>query len=510
MMTQVSRRSFLQLAVVSIGATALAACGATGPAELAEFTERISEESNDTTAAATENGKAQPTAGGPVIVGLPTGAHGGDRIALQIESVISDVRAAEGSGTDLQHSLLSITDTGSLAESVQAALDGGKKLDLVYVRDETDLRALDEAGLLVPVQAASRSDRSFSPDDYFPAAIDSASIGGRLAALPIWISPTLMQYNPGAFATAGVSIPDETWDWTQFVESASRLTLRDGAGANSQFGFLLSPFLTPSYMFMWQNGAGVVSGDGKRAIVDRPEAIEAVQFMADLVLKHEVAPALTQDAAEEPPTINFGPEGLYVDGGLVTMLPRTIGGSFGYSIFGALFAGGRGDYTGAQHVTVHARRNQQEGGGGSTRQQQDDHAPGSSASLPLSVLPKGRMAVNIAQTGGMLAVLSSAADAEETWTGLRKLAEALQERGLVPARRSSPEQLMSIDSSLDSISAKAVLDAANSARIATFPQRAAVIKILRNVVDNPVLAGQVTPKEALEQAAEEIDAVLGV
>ncbi len=118
------------------------------------------------------------------------------------------------------------------------------------------------------------------------------------------------------------------------------------------------------------------------------------------------------------------------------------------------------------------------------------------------------MAANVGETGGMIGVLDGAADVPGAWSELRRLAGALERRGLVPARRMSPEALVNLDSSLDIASAAALIDAADTSRVPAFPRNQGVIQILRQVIDEPVLGGQVSATDACNEAAKQIDDLL--
>ena len=492
------RRHFLATAVTAAAATALAACGAGGGADSPEAEKLKEIIAKSSTGATVETEGTRPKAAGPVVVALPTGGFGGSQIAVQIEGVVADIRQEQGEEANLDHALVSVqpqSGTQGLVDAIVAARDEGRQLDLVYINSRAELEALNDAGLLTAILSAATSDPTFELSSYFQSALDAASIQGQPMALPIWIRPTMVQYSPKPFEAAGIEPPNESWDWPTFVEKAARLTVADSGGGRSQYGFIVFPFVTPSYMFMWQNGADVISSDGKTSTVNSPEAIEAVQFMADLVLKHEVSPRLIGDEAEEF-SINITDDGLVVNGGLIAMLPRQIGGQFGFNIFRALFAGG--------------------GGGRGARFAPPAASPAATPAnpievfsrLPLGLMPRGQVAANVGEAGGMIGVLDGTADVTGAWGELRTLASAMERRGLVPARRTSPEALVNLDSSLDTDSAAALITAADTARVPTFPQSQGVTQILRQVIDEPVLGGSASAADACNEAAKQIDELL--
>ncbi|OXM83921.1 ABC transporter substrate-binding protein [Paenibacillus rigui] len=111
-------------------------------------------------------------------------------------------------------------------------------------------------------------------------------------------------YNKDLFKTAGVEAPptkaDNAWTWDQFVDTAKKLTL-DKNGKNAadpafdpnnikQFGVSFENWYGPVMAHVFNNGGDIVSEDGKTFALDKPEAVEAIQRLADLINVHHVAP----------------------------------------------------------------------------------------------------------------------------------------------------------------------------------------------------------------------------
>ncbi len=114
----------------------------------------------------------------------------------------------------------------------------------------------------------------------------------------------LLYYNKKLFDDAKLPYPpasaDKAWTWQEFVDVAKKLTKdKDGKTPNDA-GFDPKNIVTYGANFntiswMWpvlaiSNGGGLVSQDGKELLLGKPETIEAAQAIADLNLKHHVAP----------------------------------------------------------------------------------------------------------------------------------------------------------------------------------------------------------------------------
>ena len=127
---------------------------------------------------------------------------------------------------------------------------------------------------------------------------------GAIYGLPNDFTPMVLYLSTKAFANAGVEKPQADWTWDDLVSVAEKTTL-DSAGRNVtdpafdaadvvQWGYRVRQFPFEWVYRLWENGGDVLSPDGTTAsgYLDSPASIEAIQFHADLLLKHKVAPPL--------------------------------------------------------------------------------------------------------------------------------------------------------------------------------------------------------------------------
>ena len=113
----------------------------------------------------------------------------------------------------------------------------------------------------------------------------------------------LLYYDREAFEQAGVTPPpasaEGAWDWDAFVDVAKEMTL-DVNGNNakspdfdpnniSRYGVMLCPDFWQLEVWSVSNGGGWYDENGK-VTIGEPEAMEALQRIADLYLVHHVAP----------------------------------------------------------------------------------------------------------------------------------------------------------------------------------------------------------------------------
>jgi len=118
---------------------------------------------------------------------------------------------------------------------------------------------------------------------------------GDLIALPIYVDGGLLYYRKDLLGQYGIETAPATWE--QLVENAEqvqqqmRKTLPDFHGfvwQGAQYEGLICNFLE----FAGSNGGGILVEDGKVAL-NSPENLEAVRFMHDLIHKYKISPLST-------------------------------------------------------------------------------------------------------------------------------------------------------------------------------------------------------------------------
>lgn len=116
----------------------------------------------------------------------------------------------------------------------------------------------------------------------------------------------ILFYNKDYTEKMGVTVPTEVedaWTWDEFVAAAKKLTTDKNGKHPDEEGFAPENIdvygvadVNPEIMAL-SNGGGYFSPDGKEIWLDKPETIEAVQRVADLMNVHHVSPIpTTRDA----------------------------------------------------------------------------------------------------------------------------------------------------------------------------------------------------------------------
>ncbi|HMN26555.1 MAG TPA: extracellular solute-binding protein [Caldilineaceae bacterium] len=116
---------------------------------------------------------------------------------------------------------------------------------------------------------------------------------GDLHAFPnYWHTGTMWFYNKTVFENEGVALPDDTWTWDTLLDTATQLTKTKDDGTVELYG-MSTPVDGNGRINSWifQAGGDFYNEDYSKCTIKSPEAMEAFQWMTDLVLKYKVAMA---------------------------------------------------------------------------------------------------------------------------------------------------------------------------------------------------------------------------
>ena len=159
--------------------------------------------------------------------------------------------------------------------------------DLVTVWPE-EARWWGENGLLLPLDRFSGAGESELNREFFPTVLNQYRRDGALYALPVDAAPLMLFYDPRHFTKQGVPPVDANWDWDDLVRSAAELTTAKQDGTVARWG-LIAHANGVSWA-LWQNEATIVDMDTRQCRLQEPAAVEALQFVHDLLHKHRVSP----------------------------------------------------------------------------------------------------------------------------------------------------------------------------------------------------------------------------
>ena len=192
---------------------------------------------------------------------------------------------------------------GTVAEytnKLVGAFASGSAPDIYrYLQESIPMPAAVERNMLLKLDPFVKRDK-YDLTDFRKDSIELYRWKGALYALPRDYGLQLIFYNTDLFQKEGLQpIPtdwnDKTWTFQKFQEYAIRLTKPD------RYATFVPRANRPWASFVYSNGGAIVkkNADGLATEVALGEkaAVDALQFMQDLIHKHKVAPLPSEEAA---------------------------------------------------------------------------------------------------------------------------------------------------------------------------------------------------------------------
>ncbi|MCC6310776.1 MAG: sugar ABC transporter substrate-binding protein [Trueperaceae bacterium] len=181
----------------------------------------------------------------------------------------------------------------SYFDKLQTEMAGGAAPDVMFL---TNVPSYAARGVLEPLDGLIAAD-GFPVQNYAPGSLAVFSYDGATYGFPRDNDTTVLYYNKDLFDAAGLAYPDDTWRWDDLRSAALALTKQDDRGRTVQYGLALEKNKYPTWV---SQGGGSLFDDPLAPTtftMDSPEAIAAIQFVADLILKDKSVPSF--DAMNE-------------------------------------------------------------------------------------------------------------------------------------------------------------------------------------------------------------------
>ena len=180
---------------------------------------------------------------------------------------------------------------------LQTMLAGGDYPDVIYIGNGGVVPYVAR-GQFEPLDPFIEAD-GFDTSDIFPANLELYNVDGVQYGFPLDAPNQQIFYNVTRFEENGVPRPssdweDDSWNWETFLEACQGVTNKD----DNEWGFQIKAGnFRAWWIWVTGNGGTFFNEDQSECVLNSPEAVEAFQFLADLIHVHEVAPPI--DVASE-------------------------------------------------------------------------------------------------------------------------------------------------------------------------------------------------------------------
>ena len=147
--------------------------------------------------------------------------------------------------------------------------------------------------LTAPLDPFMRRDK-YDLSDFFPTAWELWKWKGKYYGLP-FLGIRIGFFNRAVATQVGAKVPttwkDPAWNFQAFLDAAQKMTVRSGTTV-SRFGAELAGATARRdyQQWLWNNGGDLFNAEGTKIEFDQPPAMEALEFIVDLIHKHRVSP----------------------------------------------------------------------------------------------------------------------------------------------------------------------------------------------------------------------------
>ena len=172
------------------------------------------------------------------------------------------------------------------------------EIDLLTV-DQWSAIGLGEDGVILPLDQFTGADGPALTQSFYPVVLEQYR-RGALYGLPLDALPMMLNYYPAYFKEEPQP-PDGGWDWDDLTENAAKVLRIREDGEVTRWGVI--PHFNNLWWALWQNEAQAVDPDTQACRLQGPAAVEALQFVHDLMHTHRVTPTV---AAQDLWKLVFG------------------------------------------------------------------------------------------------------------------------------------------------------------------------------------------------------------
>jgi multiple sugar transport system substrate-binding protein len=278
MKKRLNRRDFLRLSAGAAAGSVLAACGSSEPEVVKETVVQKETVLETVVEKETVVEQVEVTAAPPEVVNirLAEGSWvGPEGIKFWTDEIIPRF---EGENPYIKVTFEN-AEAPDYADKLYTQAVAGDAPDVMFVWGNINYNLMQKGQFLV---LDDHFEQEFL-DDFYPGKLTGCYYEGHLYGLPKYVSTVALAYNKDILDEAGVSYPDGTWDWDDYLDALQATTKRDDSGDVVQWG----TYVAQNYLehWVWMNGGEWMNAQlfGDKSLLNEEKAFEGLKFNYDLI-----------------------------------------------------------------------------------------------------------------------------------------------------------------------------------------------------------------------------------
>ncbi|OHD54566.1 MAG: hypothetical protein A2Y33_03425 [Spirochaetes bacterium GWF1_51_8] len=177
-------------------------------------------------------------------------------------------------------------------DKLRTMCEGGESPDVVMVSVQYFAEWADK-GYFLPIDGY-KSDAELEIGDFYPKLIDMFTYRDNLYCIPKDWTTFVIYYNRDVFAKARMKQPSSSWTWDDFLNVAKKTTADTNAdNVIDRYSFMVETWADWYLNWVFLNGGSVFDENGEWLMANGENLNRnsgAIQFLADLIFVHQVAP----------------------------------------------------------------------------------------------------------------------------------------------------------------------------------------------------------------------------
>lgn len=167
---------------------------------------------------------------------------------------------------------------------LMTALAAGKAPDISY-QYGSSMANLVRSNKVVDLSPLIKQTPSFDWNDFYPAERLATTVNGKVIGVPALVDNLALVYNKKLFDQAGLAYPTKDWTWSDFRAAAAKLT----DPATKQFGWAYVNDASEDTVWrflalLWQADGDLLNADNTKAALDSPAGLKAMTLLHDMAV----------------------------------------------------------------------------------------------------------------------------------------------------------------------------------------------------------------------------------